>query len=40
MTIRDVVIAVGGCVGGLIIGAVVLMLAVAVRNAGGRRWRG
>jgi hypothetical protein len=39
MTIRDVAIAIGGCIGGLVIGAATLMLAVAVRSAGGRRWR-
>lgn len=37
--LRDVFIAMAGFVGGLISGAVVLMVAVAVRNAGGRRWR-
>ena len=40
MTIRDAVFVIGGCIGGLVIGATTLMLAVVIRNAGGRRWRG
>jgi hypothetical protein len=36
---RDIFIAFAGFVGGLVSGAAVLLLAVAVRNAGGRRWR-
>jgi len=37
--IRDVLIAFGGFVAGIVSGAVVLMVAVAIRNAGGRRWQ-
>ena len=40
MSIKDVLLVIGGCIGGLAIGATTLMLAVAIRNAGGRRWRG
>lgn len=40
MSIKEVLLVIGGCVGGLVIGATTLMLAVVIRNAGGRRWRG
>jgi hypothetical protein len=40
MSIKEVFLVIGGCIGGLVIGATTLMLAVAIRNAGGRRWRG
>lgn len=40
MSVKEVLLVIGGCVGGLVIGATTLMLAVAIRNSGGRRWRG
>lgn len=37
--IRDAFVAFIGFVSGLVFGAATLMIAVAIRNAGGRRWR-